>query len=95
MPSLFDSHLWFNEWFSKDIEGHVENKTHVDESKFKMLYGFWMYVLSESYNRFMKTRMEKNLVCKYLGMRLIVMNTMPEDFYVERDDKIVYTKFCL
>lgn len=33
MPTLFDSHLWFNEWFSKDIEGHVENKTHVDESK--------------------------------------------------------------
>ncbi|KAK7075741.1 putative DNA helicase ino80, partial [Halocaridina rubra] len=31
MPTLFDSHLWFNEWFSKDIEGHVENKTHVDE----------------------------------------------------------------
>lgn len=27
MPTLFDSHEEFNEWFSKDIESHAENKT--------------------------------------------------------------------
>jgi chromatin-remodeling ATPase INO80 len=26
MPSLFDSHDEFNEWFSKDIESAAENK---------------------------------------------------------------------
>ena len=26
MPSLFDSHDEFNEWFSKDIENAAENK---------------------------------------------------------------------
>ena len=26
MPSLFDSHDEFSEWFSKDIENHAENK---------------------------------------------------------------------
>ena len=26
MPSLFDSHDEFNEWFSKDIEGAAEGK---------------------------------------------------------------------
>lgn len=35
MPTLFDSHEEFNEWFSKDIESHAENKTGIDESKFK------------------------------------------------------------
>ena len=38
MPTLFDSHLWFNDWFSKDIEGHVENKTAIDESKYYLTF---------------------------------------------------------
>ena len=31
MPTLFDSHEEFNEWFSKDIENHAENKTAIDQ----------------------------------------------------------------
>jgi hypothetical protein len=34
MPTLFDSHDEFNEWFSKDIESHAENKTGIDESEY-------------------------------------------------------------
>lgn len=33
MPTLFDSHEEFNEWFSKDIESHAENKSAIDESE--------------------------------------------------------------
>lgn len=33
MPTLFDNHEEFSEWFSKDIEGQAENKTRIDESK--------------------------------------------------------------
>ena len=33
MPTLFDSHEEFNEWFSKDIESHAENKSTIDQSK--------------------------------------------------------------
>lgn len=36
MPTLFDSHEEFNEWFSKDIESHAENKSAIDESKYCM-----------------------------------------------------------
>lgn len=47
MPSLFDSHDEFNEWFSKDIESHAENKSIIDESKFafnyyKIVYLFYL-----------------------------------------------------
>lgn len=35
MPTLFDSHEEFNEWFSKDIESHAENKSAIDESEYK------------------------------------------------------------
>lgn len=34
MPTMFDSHDEFTEWFSKDIESHAENKTGIDESKY-------------------------------------------------------------
>lgn len=38
MPSLFDSHQEFNEWFSKDIESHAENKTAIDEKHLSRLH---------------------------------------------------------
>ena len=39
MPSLFDSHDEFNEWFSKDIEGHAEgSKGKVDEKQMSRLH---------------------------------------------------------
>ena len=31
MPTLFDSHQEFTEWFSKDIESHAENKSALNE----------------------------------------------------------------
>ena len=34
MPTLFDSHEEFNDWFSKDIESSAESKSQVDESKY-------------------------------------------------------------
>ncbi|XP_026735915.1 chromatin-remodeling ATPase INO80, partial [Trichoplusia ni] len=38
MPTLFDSHEEFNEWFSKDIESHAENKSTIDEKHLSRLH---------------------------------------------------------
>ncbi|KAB7505283.1 putative DNA helicase Ino80 [Armadillidium nasatum] len=57
MPSLFDSHNWFNEWFSKDIEGHVENKTTVDEKHLNRLH----MILKPFMLRRVKTEVENEL----------------------------------
>ncbi|KAG0254518.1 putative DNA helicase ino80 [Mortierella polycephala] len=38
MPSLFDSHEEFSEWFSKDIESHAENKGTLNEHQLKRLH---------------------------------------------------------
>ncbi len=32
MPTLFDSHKEFDEWFSKDIESHAQDNTAIDHS---------------------------------------------------------------
>ncbi|KAL3872724.1 hypothetical protein ACJMK2_035930 [Sinanodonta woodiana] len=38
MPTLFDSHDEFNEWFSKDIESHVERQSGIDENQLSRLH---------------------------------------------------------
>ena len=39
MPTLFDSHDEFNEWFSKDIEGHAQDKAaKFDEAQLRRLH---------------------------------------------------------
>uniref|UniRef100_A0A8C2KU13 Chromatin-remodeling ATPase INO80 n=1 Tax=Cyprinus carpio TaxID=7962 RepID=A0A8C2KU13_CYPCA len=38
MPTLFASHEEFNEWFSKDIESHAENKSAIDENQLSRLH---------------------------------------------------------
>lgn len=38
MPSLFDSHDEFSEWFSKDIESHAQSNTRLNEDQLKRLH---------------------------------------------------------
>lgn len=38
MPTLFDSHEEFNDWFSKDIESSAESKSQVDEKQISRLH---------------------------------------------------------
>lgn len=38
MPSLFDSHQEFSEWFAKDIESHAENRTSLDQHQLSRLH---------------------------------------------------------
>ncbi|ORX88611.1 hypothetical protein K493DRAFT_341174 [Basidiobolus meristosporus CBS 931.73] len=38
MPTLFDSHEEFSEWFSRDIENHAENKGSLNEHQLKRLH---------------------------------------------------------
>ncbi|PVD25847.1 hypothetical protein C0Q70_13511 [Pomacea canaliculata] len=38
MPTLFDSHDEFNEWFSKDIESHAEKQSGIDADQLSRLH---------------------------------------------------------
>jgi len=38
MPSIFDSHDEFSDWFSKDIESHAQSNTNIDEQQLKRLH---------------------------------------------------------
>ena len=58
MPSLFDSHDEFSDWFSKDIESHAQSNTKLNEDQLKRLH----MILKP----FMLRRVKKN-VQKELG----------------------------
>lgn len=45
MPTMFDSHDEFTEWFSKDIESHAENKTGIDESENRIFVKYIILLL--------------------------------------------------
>lgn len=49
MPTLFDSHEEFNEWFSKDIESHAENKSAIDESEYFYEHSFFLPISVGNY----------------------------------------------
>ncbi|BFZ59342.1 Putative DNA helicase ino80 [Saitoella coloradoensis] len=38
MPTLFDSHDEFSEWFSKDIESHAQSNTQLNQAQLKRLH---------------------------------------------------------
>ena len=38
MPSIFDSHDEFSDWFAKDIESHAQSNTSLDEQQLRRLH---------------------------------------------------------
>eukprot|EP00917_Polyrhabdina_sp_WS-2016_P024662 GHVP01053255.1.p1 GENE.GHVP01053255.1~~GHVP01053255.1.p1 ORF type:complete len:898 (+),score=190.49 GHVP01053255.1:3-2696(+) len=60
MPTLFDSHSEFSEWFSKDIESHAEEKTALDQ---KILLRLHM-ILKPFMLRRMKSEVASEMVKK-------------------------------
>ncbi|ELR24689.1 SNF2 family Nterminal domain containing protein [Acanthamoeba castellanii str. Neff] len=61
MPTLFDSHEEFTEWFSKDIESHAENKSALNEHQLSRLH----MVLKPFMLRRLKTDIEFEMPKKF------------------------------
>ncbi|KAK9498587.1 hypothetical protein O3M35_003187 [Rhynocoris fuscipes] len=84
MPSMFDSHDEFNEWFSKDIESHAEHKTSIDE---KHLYRLHM-ILKPFMLRRVKTDVENELSDKIEIMVYCPLTTRQKRLYSALKKKI-------
>lgn len=85
MPTLFDSHEEFNEWFSKDIESHAENKTGINESNFYRLnvgYLFYFYDVLEHLSRL------------HMILKPFMLRRIKKDVENELSDKIEVMVYC-
>lgn len=69
MPSLFDSHDEFNEWFSKDIENAAENKgSKLNEHQLRRLH----MILKPFMLRRVKRHVQNELSEKVLKFSVLV-----------------------
>lgn len=66
MPTLFDSHEQFNEWFSKGIENHAEHGGTLNEHQLNRLHA----VLKP----FMLRRVKKDVITEMTSKREVTMN---------------------
>ncbi|XP_042418985.1 chromatin-remodeling ATPase INO80-like isoform X1 [Zingiber officinale] len=66
MPTLFDSHEQFNEWFSKGIESHAEHGGTLNEHQLNRLHG----VLKP----FMLRRVKKDVISEMTGKKEITVH---------------------
>jgi chromatin-remodeling ATPase INO80 len=84
MPTLFDSHDEFNEWFSKDIESHAENKTGIDEKQITRLH----MILKPFMLRRIKKDVENELSDKIEIMMYCPLTTRQKYLYMALKKKI-------
>ncbi|XP_063928417.1 chromatin-remodeling ATPase INO80 isoform X2 [Zophobas morio] len=84
MPTLFDSHEEFNEWFSKDIESHAENKTGIDEKHLSRLH----MILKPFMLRRIKKDVENELSDKIEVMVYCPLTTRQQLLYMALKQKI-------
>jgi chromatin-remodeling ATPase INO80 len=84
MPTLFDSHDEFNEWFSKDIENHAENKTGIDEKQISRLH----MILKPFMLRRIKKDVENELSDKIEIMTYCPLTTRQKYLYMALKKKI-------
>ncbi|CAG8696350.1 12099_t:CDS:2, partial [Racocetra fulgida] len=68
MPTLFDSHQEFSEWFSKDIESHAENKGSLNEHQLKRLHmilkPFMLRRVKKNVQNELGDKIEKEVFCQ-------------------------------
>jgi len=67
MPSLFDSHDEFSEWFSKDIENHAQSNTKLNEDQLRRLHmilkPFMLRRIKKHVQKELGDKIEKDVYC--------------------------------
>ena len=67
MPSLFDSHDEFSDWFSKDIESHAQSNTKLNEDQLKRLHmilkPFMLRRVKKHVQKELGDKIEKDVAC--------------------------------
>ena len=67
MPSLFDSHDEFSDWFSKDIESHAQSNTKLNEDQLKRLHmilkPFMLRRVKKNVQKELGDKIEKDVFC--------------------------------
>ncbi|KAF2004418.1 helicase SWR1 [Amniculicola lignicola CBS 123094] len=86
MPTLFDSHDEFSDWFSKDIESHAQSNTKLNEDQLKRLH----MILKPFMLRRIKKHVQKELGDKIEEDIFCDMTYRQRAFYANLRNKISF-----
>jgi DNA helicase INO80 len=82
MPTLFDSHDEFSEWFSKDIESHAENKGSLNEHQLRRLHmilkPFMLRRIKKHVQHELGEKIEKEVFCELNARQRRMYNALRE-----------------
>ena len=80
MPSLFDSHDEFNEWFSKDIENAAENKgSKLNEHQLRRLHMILKPFMLRRVKRHVQNELSEKVMFFLVFMHLFPLNNIQLD----------------
>ncbi|XP_048586303.1 chromatin-remodeling ATPase INO80 isoform X2 [Nematostella vectensis] len=92
MPTLFDNHEEFNEWFSKDIESHAENKSLIDQNQLSRLHmilkPFMLRRIKKDVENELSEKIEIKLVCGLTTRQKWLYQAVKQKISI---DDLVYT----
>ena len=87
MPSLFDSHDEFNEWFSKDIENAAENKgSKLNEHQLRRLHMILRPFMLRRVKRNVQNELSEKVPFQFSCMMIFMVLTsmkIEKDIYVD------------
>ncbi|XP_023668681.2 chromatin-remodeling ATPase INO80 isoform X1 [Paramormyrops kingsleyae] len=87
MPTLFDSHEEFNEWFSKDIESHAENKSAIDENQLSRLHmilkPFMLRRIKKDVENELSDKIEILSYCQLTGRQRLLYQALKNKISIE------------
>jgi chromatin-remodeling ATPase INO80 len=88
MPSLFDSHDEFSEWFSKDIENAAENKgSKLNEHQLRRLHMILRPFMLRRVKRNVQNELSDKVPWQFLSARCLIKSSrllkIEKDIYVD------------
>jgi DNA helicase INO80 len=96
MPKLFDSHEQFQEWFSKDIEAHSQNKARLDQTQLNRLHAilkpFMLRRVKKDVEKEIGQKHEYEILCKLTPRQQILYDKIRSkinlaDFFALKENK--------
>lgn len=80
MPSLFDSHDEFSDWFSKDIESHAQSNTQLNEQQLSRLHmilkPFMLRRLKKHVQSELGDKIEEDVYCDLTSRQRLMYKTL-------------------
>ena len=101
MPNLFDSHEQFQEWFSKDIEAHSQDKGELNQEQLKRLHQilkpFMLRRIKKDVEHEIGPKVEYEILCYMTEKQKILYNSIKQklnnisDLFMSTDSKLKVT----